>query len=253
MHWTGLGRHLLIGGYVIALATAAGAQDGATPLHQAVRANDLQAVESLEIKSGADVKAASQYDVTPMHIAAMNGNAAMLRRLLSAGAGVDTATPLGGETALMTAARTGNVEAVTLLLARGANVNAKDTVRAQTALMWAVTENHPEVGVKLLVARGAGVRLAPYVCAARDQQLDHLGVVFSHGPHQRRLRAHRVLGVDVRAPRQQERDRLDVAGPRRRHQRRLAARHRGVHAGARASTAGAASPRCRSSRRCASA
>ena len=155
MRWTGLGRHLLIGGYVIALATAAGAQDGTTPLHQAVRANDLQAVESL-IKSGADVKAASRYGVTPMHIAAMNGNAAMLRRLLSAGAGVDTATP-GGETALMTAARTGNVEAVTLLLARGANVNAKDTVRAQTALMWAVTENHPEV-VKLLVARGADVK-----------------------------------------------------------------------------------------------
>jgi len=155
MRWTGLGRHLLIGGYVIALATAAGAQDGTTPLHQGVRANDLQAVESL-IKSGADVKAASRYGVTPMHIAAMNGNAAMLRRLLSAGAGVDTATP-GGETALMTAARTGNVEAVTLLLARGANVNAKDTVRAQTALMWAVTENHPEV-VKLLVARGADVK-----------------------------------------------------------------------------------------------
>ena len=155
MRWTSLGRHLLIGGYVIALATAAGAQDGTTPLHQAVRANDLKTVDAL-IKRGADVKAATRYGVTPMHVAALNGNAAILRRLLDAGADVNTATP-GGETALMTAARTGNVDAVTLLLDRGANVNAKDTVRSQTALMWAVTENHPDI-VKLLVARGADVK-----------------------------------------------------------------------------------------------
>ena len=69
MRWTSLGRHLLIGGYVIALATAAGAQDGSTPLHQAVRENDLKTVESL-IKGGADVKAVTRYGVTPMHIAA---------------------------------------------------------------------------------------------------------------------------------------------------------------------------------------
>ena len=81
MRWMSLGRHLLIGGYVLALSTAAGAQDGSTPLHQAVRANDLKTVESL-IKGGADVKAATRYGVTPMHIAAMNGNAAILRRLL---------------------------------------------------------------------------------------------------------------------------------------------------------------------------
>jgi len=166
MHWTSLGRHLLIGGYVIALATAAGAQGGTTLLHQAVRENDLKAVESL-IKGGADVKAVSRYGVTPMHIAAMNGNAAMLRRLLGAGADVNTATP-GGETALMTAARAGNVEAVSLLLERGANVNASDAVRAQTALMWAVTENHADV-VKLLAARGADVKAQTAITTPRGE------------------------------------------------------------------------------------
>jgi ankyrin repeat protein len=163
------GRHLLVSGLLLAVsagtetyaraqtasaAVTASAPDGTTPLHQAVRQNDLKAVEAL-IKRGVDVKAATRYGVTPIGLAALNGNAAILRQLLGAGADPNTATP-GGETALMTAARTGNAEAVTLLLDRGANVNARDSVRAQTALMWAVTENHPDI-VKLLVARGADV------------------------------------------------------------------------------------------------
>ena len=168
MRRTNRGRHLLVSGLLLAASigtatsalaqtaatAAAAAPDGATPLHEAVRQNDLKAVEAL-IKRGADVKAATRYGVTPMSLAALNGNAAIMRTLLEAGADPNTATP-GGETALMTAARTGNAEAVTLLLDRGANVNASDTVRAQTALMWAVTENHPDI-VKLLAARGADV------------------------------------------------------------------------------------------------
>jgi uncharacterized protein len=168
-------RLLIIVGFLFVLAPAASAQvappspsatarladaregsvgsDGSTPLHQAVRANDLKTVDAL-IKRGADVKAVTRYGVTPIQVAAMNGNAVILRRLLDAGADVNTATP-GGETALMTAA--GKADAVTLLLDRGANVNAKDAVRSQTALMWAVTENHPDI-VKLLVARGADVK-----------------------------------------------------------------------------------------------
>jgi ankyrin repeat protein len=90
-----------------------------------------------------------------MSLAATNGNAAMLRALLDAGADPNSATP-GGETALMTAARTGRPDAVALLLDRGANVNAASAGRAQTAVMWAVTENHPDI-VKLLAARGADI------------------------------------------------------------------------------------------------
>ena len=151
----------------VALAAQAPADiDGSTPLHQAVRLNDLKTVEAL-IKKGADVKAATRYGVTPIGIATLNGNAAILRRLLDAGADPNTATP-GGETALMTAARTGSTDTVTLLLDRRANVNAKDPVRSQTALMWAVTENHPDV-VKLLVARGAEVRAQTTVMAPRGE------------------------------------------------------------------------------------
>jgi ankyrin repeat protein len=173
---TPLMRHLsLIGGALLAVlgtvgvgaqAPADSALDGSTPLHQAVRQNDLKTVDAL-IKKGADVKAATRYGVTPIGIAAMNGHAAILRRLLDAGADVNSATP-GGETALMTAARTGNREAVTLLLDRRADANAKDSVRSQTALMWAVTENHPEI-VKLLAGRGANVNAQTTVTTPRGE------------------------------------------------------------------------------------
>jgi ankyrin repeat protein len=178
-HW---GRHVLIGGMLLGFTSAAsyaGAQttaasaggetiaaDGTTPLHRAVRQNDLAAVEAT-LARGGKVNAATRYGVTPMALAALNGNAAILRRLIEAGADPNSASP-GGETALMTAARTGNVEAVTLLIDRGANVNATDTVRAQTALMWAVTENHPAI-VKLLVARGADINAKTNVTTPKGE------------------------------------------------------------------------------------
>jgi ankyrin repeat protein len=174
-----LRHNLLIIGFLLALGPATDAQvarvlsgetsvgsDSTTPLHQAVRVNDLKTVDAL-IKRGADVKAATRYGVTPITVAAMNGNATIIRRLLDAGADVNTATP-GGETALMTAARTGKVDAVRVLLDRGANVNARDTVRSQTALMRAVAENHPDV-VKLLVARGADVKAQTTITMPKGQ------------------------------------------------------------------------------------
>jgi ankyrin repeat protein len=69
--------------------------------------NDIKTVDAL-IKRGADVKATTRYGVTPIGLAALNGNAPCCARLLDAGADPNTTTP-GGETALMTAARTGNV------------------------------------------------------------------------------------------------------------------------------------------------
>jgi uncharacterized protein len=128
--------------------------DGMTALHQAVRQNDLDAAKSL-VRAGAKIDASTRYGVTPLYLACMNGNAAMIDVLLRAGADPTSSNP-GGETALMTAARTGSVDAVKLLLDRSAAINAKEAVRGQTALMWAVLENHPDV-VKLLLARGADI------------------------------------------------------------------------------------------------
>ena len=98
----------------------------------------------LLIRAGANVKAANRYGVTPLWLACMNGNAAIIEMLLKAGADANTVLP-EGETVLMTAARTGKVDAVKVLLRYGADVNAKEGWHGQTALMWAAAEGHPAV------------------------------------------------------------------------------------------------------------
>src|SRR4051794_37608672 len=57
-------------------AVLAAEADGTTALHWAVRADDLELVDRL-LRSGADASAANRYGVTPLHLAAINGNAAM--------------------------------------------------------------------------------------------------------------------------------------------------------------------------------
>ena len=59
--------------------------DGTTPLHWAVRADDLETV-ALLLEAGANANAANRYGVTPLSLAAVNGNAAMIEALLAAGA-----------------------------------------------------------------------------------------------------------------------------------------------------------------------
>jgi ankyrin repeat protein len=130
--------------------------DGTTPLHWAVRSDDLKGVETL-LRAGADAKAADRYGVTPLYLACVNGNAAVIEKLLVAGADPNSKDP-AGETALMTAARTGTPEALKVLLDHGAKVNAVDVEFQQTALMLAIRENHP-AAVKLLIDHGAELNL----------------------------------------------------------------------------------------------
>lgn len=127
--------------------------DGATALHWAVQANNLEMIEML-LGAGAAVSAASKSGATPMQLAAMNGHAAIIERLIRAGADPNAPLSQTGDTALMMAARTGKVDAVKVLLDRGANVNAKETWGGTTALMWAISERHSDVA-KVLVERGA--------------------------------------------------------------------------------------------------
>jgi uncharacterized protein len=128
--------------------------DGTTPLHLAVRADDLAKVNQL-LAAGADAKVANRYGVTPLYLACENANPAIIERLLKAGADPN-ATSTEGETALMTVARTGVVEAAKVLLDHGAKVDAREEWHGQTALMWAVNEGHPAM-VKELIAHGADV------------------------------------------------------------------------------------------------
>jgi uncharacterized protein len=133
------------------------APDGTTALHRAISVNDVQKADTL-IRTGADVNAVNRYGVTPLSLAAGNGNAKLLDALIRAGAipKAADASLREGRTLLMLAARTGHADAVTLLVAHGAMVNATESRTGTTALMWAAAENRGDA-VRALVAAGADV------------------------------------------------------------------------------------------------
>ena len=129
--------------------------DGTTALHWAVRLDDLETAELL-IRAGANVSATNRAGATPMQLAALNGNAAMVDKLIKAGADSNVPLTQYGDTALMMASRTGKTDAINVLLDGGAKVNTKETWGGTTALMWAVSER-PPAAVKVLIDHGADV------------------------------------------------------------------------------------------------
>jgi ankyrin repeat protein len=131
--------------------------DGMTALHWAVQRRDLE-MTNLLLNAGADFKVANRTGAKPLYLAAVNGDAAVIARLLDAGEDPNAVLTAEGETVLMLTSYTGNPAAVKLLLDRGAEPNTQQ-FRGQTALMWAAAEGHAEV-VKLLLARGADPSLS---------------------------------------------------------------------------------------------
>ena len=122
--------------------------DGTTALHWAVRQDDLETADLL-IRAGSNVKAANRFGATPLSLAATNGNAAMIEKLLKAGEDANAVVSESGDTVLMLAARTGKPDAVAMLLTHGADVN-KTNATGQTALMWAAAERNA-AAVQVLV------------------------------------------------------------------------------------------------------
>ncbi len=110
------------------------------------------------IKAGANPRAANRTGATPLFLATMDGNAAIIELLINAGADPNEPVLTHGETPLMMAARTGKVDAVKVLLDDGARINAAESLRGTTALMWAAEQNHASV-IQLLADRGADVNL----------------------------------------------------------------------------------------------
>jgi ankyrin repeat protein len=134
--------------------------DGTTALHWAVRGDDLETADLL-IKAGANVTAANREGVMPMELATLNGSAAMIERLIKAGADPNAPLSKFGDTALMFAARAGKTDAIKVLLDHGAQVNTVETWGGSTPLMWAASERHLDA-VKLLIAAKADVNAKSY-------------------------------------------------------------------------------------------
>ncbi|MEO8314167.1 MAG: ankyrin repeat domain-containing protein [Pseudomonadota bacterium] len=138
--------------------------DGSTPLQWATFAGDIAEVKRL-IANGADVRAANNYGINAMLLAADIASTELIELLLKNGANANTANP-DGETALHLVARAGNVEAAKLLLKAGAKVDPRDKFGEQTPLMWAVARRQPAM-VELLLSHGSDANARS---AIRDYQ-----------------------------------------------------------------------------------
>jgi len=143
------------------------------------------ALADLLLAAGARVDIATRHNITPLAVAAMNGNAPLIERLLARGANVDDLSA-EGQTALMLAALNGAPDAVAVLLEKGANVNAIEPFRGQTALMWAAGAGNAEAA-RLLLAHGAHAEdrskagFTALLFAVRNAHLDALRVLLEHG------------------------------------------------------------------------
>jgi len=140
--------------------------DGTTALHWAVERDDVELAELLLI-AGAHVSARTREGVTPLRLAAINGSARMLGRLIKSGADPNAPLTPARDTALMLAARTGKTDAIRLLLEAGADINAQEIWGGTTALMWAVAEGHAEAA-RLLASAGADVNARSHYVAAAN-------------------------------------------------------------------------------------
>jgi ankyrin repeat protein len=162
----------------IILLLQAAQPDGATLLHWAAHWDDLGTADKL-IRVGADPNATNEYGITPLVLACENGSAAMVGKLLFAGA-------QHTEPALMTCSWTGNPEAIKLLLDRGADPNAKEARQGQTALMWALDQKHLDAA-RGLIEHGADVNahskngFTPLLFAAKQGDLDTVRMLLKAG------------------------------------------------------------------------
>ena len=179
---------------LLVLAVTAAPLGANSPVADAARAGDLNAVKTM-LKNGGDVNAAHGDGMTALHWAASRGDAAMTQMLLLAGANIRATSRLGGitalhlasqgghanvvaaliaagaepnvatstgATALMLAARAGSTDTVTRLVETGADINAKEKAFGQTALMIAAGLDRADV-VRLLLSKGADWKIASSV------------------------------------------------------------------------------------------
>ncbi|HUE90160.1 MAG TPA: ankyrin repeat domain-containing protein [Vicinamibacterales bacterium] len=158
-------------GLAAAWAFAAGVQARAadTPVADAARAGDREAVRTL-LQQGGDVDAAHGDGMTPLHWAAMRGDEEIARMLVHAGANLKAVTRLGRYTPLALAAEQGHSGVVAQLVRAGADVNAADSMGTTVLMLMAASGDADPV--RLLIAHGADVH-------AREQAMKQTALMFA--------------------------------------------------------------------------
>lgn len=160
---------------------------GLDALVAAAEAGSMSAVEHL-LSLGADVnQAGTTFGVTPLNQAAMNGHAAVVRRLLDAGASVDvrlTGSHVGA-TPAHTAALRGHSEALEMLLDAGTDLDARDD-EGGTLLYVAAQAPTPDC-LELLLGRELDVDatrtdgVTPLMVAAAAGQQANVALLLAAG------------------------------------------------------------------------
>ena len=142
-----------------ALAAPAASPSLDSPVADAAMRGDAGAVAAL-LAGGADVNAAQGDGMTALHWSARNGDAALARTLIEAGANVGAGTRIGHYTALHMAGEVGAGDVVELLLGAGADPSARVVgAGSPTPLHFAAASGSVRA-VDALVAAGADVNAA---------------------------------------------------------------------------------------------
>jgi ankyrin repeat protein len=131
-------------------ASPALAQTGDETLHWLVTHGDVAGARRV-LDQGTDPEQATRLGITPLYLAAADGDTDMIALLVASGADPNARDQVG-ETMLMAAVGSGELEAVTRLIALGADVNARDTAYEQTALMFAARAGVDAIAQALLDA-----------------------------------------------------------------------------------------------------
>jgi ankyrin repeat protein len=143
-----------------------------SPVADAAMRGELDEVREL-LRSGADVNAPQSDGVTAMHWAAENGDAALARVLIYAGANLGPLTRNDAYTPLHMAARGGHAEVIELLVEAGADPAAATSSTGVTAMHLAAKAGSGEA-IRVLAAGGSEVD-------ARDQQWGQTPLIFAAG------------------------------------------------------------------------
>jgi ankyrin repeat protein len=162
-------------------------------LLDAVRDRDQATVRLLLdgglVDGGANLSAKNTEGQTPLHLAVKNDDVSMVQLLLERGADPN-ATAANGHKPLYDAAESGYLNIAGLLLEFSANVEAFNIDQQRTALHQAVENGHTSVA-KILLRDGADIDarspsgLTPLFCAIRRGDVDLVEYLLEHGANKK--------------------------------------------------------------------